>query len=671
MKIFSRLNFKNENIKNFKIKMNPNNDTKTNDTENKDTETKPVTTDTEEVIPFDPVSNPIELLEDKFIKVENCSFARGHRVESLTFEEWNAKQLPKNRILKPSPFDMDIPNVSFGKLDSGNTFNAKGEPMTFPFSALKERKGKGREVAIQLTSPAVISQSGYRDNKTEQGIIRSIGAIMDMSNPHHRHFTEHVCMGLYDQTIDFVLSNPGTFKLENKASVVNLVKTSEDYREAKRDAWKQFSKFVRFPKNGEEIDTESNIRTVYINPSKYVDKVDPRKNNEMKVYLVTQAGKTEISVQDLFDLCAGKEYDSETKGTKMGKPKGFEFSFSWLFSRLTYTSKISLTPRGNAIFIHRIFDAPDIERKDDRHLKELTKSGIDQDISRFVNLGGFTDSLPTNSSTPSSQPIFQPMAPSYAANPTQLMNFNQQPNQQMNNNNFNQNNSNYNQTFTPQNSNNTNPTFQMNTQVSNQNTQFQQSQLTFQTSVPTQNASFQQSQANFQTPAPTQNTPFQQSQTNSQTPSSIQNAPLQQSQIIPQENQFQQNPTIQQTVPVVTEVNTNQNSTNNVKISAIIPPEENKIPVSTPVLPQYQPVQTYTQPPSEFSKIAITSTTQPFGSPPNQPTFLNNTPIVSNSQYGQQTTYQRGNETTTPYYSTTMGSNLPNNVSSLPKFGSV
>ena len=136
---------------------------------------------------------------------------------------------------------------------------------------------------------------------------------------------------------------------------------------------------------------------IYINPSNYVNKEDPTKSSKMKV-LLPGNGEHEISLEDLYEICRGSEIGPNGE-IIAGKPKGFEFSFRWLFSRGTRTSKNSLSPKGTAIFIHRFFEAPAIESKDEKHLKLLQET-INEDFSKFVGVSGFKHeeerSIPAN-----------------------------------------------------------------------------------------------------------------------------------------------------------------------------------------------------------------------------------------------------------------------------------
>lgn len=333
---------------------------------------------------FTPVENPIKDLE--FIGLHMYDEIEGHRVEDLTFEEWNQKQLPKNRIHHPTAFTMVAPKIIFDKIEAGSAIDEKGQPVSFKFSKMKEDKGHGRQVSILVTSPACISQRGFRENDTSTGKIKSTGAILDMSNPQHRHFWEVTCMGIINQFVEFMMTSPGTWDLKFKAVTADTDKSSKKYIDAFKSASESMSTIVRYPKIGEEFDTESNIRMIFINPMNYVDKTDPKKSSFMKTYLPHQ--KEPITQDEIELICQGWEVNPETGKIFQGKPKGFEFSFSWLFSRGVRTSKNSVQPKGTAMYIHRIFDAPEFESKDSRHMKTVEES-ISEDFSRFVGVSGF------------------------------------------------------------------------------------------------------------------------------------------------------------------------------------------------------------------------------------------------------------------------------------------
>lgn len=346
--------------------------------------TNDTTKQTTEEDTFTPVENPIKELE--FVGIQIYDMIEDHRIENLTFEEWNEKQISKNRIYHPTAFTMEAPIATFDKIETGSAINEKNEVVSFTFTKMKEDKGHGRLQSIVVTSPACISQRGFRENEAKGQKIKSTGAILDMSNPHHRHFWEITCMGIVNQFIDFMMTNPGQWDFKFKKIDSDFDRNSTKYKDAYKTALESLSTIIRFPKIGEEFDTESNIRMIYINPMNYIDKKDPKKNSHMKTFLPHQTEP--ITQDDLELICQGWEIDPNTKEPVLGKPKGFEFSFRWLFSRGVRTSKNSIQPKGTAMYIHRIFDAPEFESKDSRHMKSLEET-IDADFSRFVGVSGF------------------------------------------------------------------------------------------------------------------------------------------------------------------------------------------------------------------------------------------------------------------------------------------
>lgn len=371
--------------------------------------TNEIVDDEEELAKLAAIINPLADRESEFIGLEPYANITGHRVEKMTFEQWNRKQIKKNRIYKPSPFDMQTPNITFGEIKTGTKEgkDENGAPKTvsFNFAKLKEIRRKGVEVNVKVTSPAVISQCGYETKKTKSGEIRSIGVYFDMNNPHQRHFWEVTCMGIINKTIAFMLANPGSFGLDSKASVLSLPHTHIDYMMAYGLAFKSLGKIAWYPKNGDETDTESNLRMMYLNPSDYKDKEDPSKNNCMKILIPSTHGRVEISLDDLYDICAGFEKDPVTGEKIQGKKKGFECSYTWLFSRVVKTNTNSLGPKCTDLFIHRFFEAPNIEKREDKHLKSLTESNIEVDMSRYIICGG-----KSAAKIPVAPEAFQPMA---------------------------------------------------------------------------------------------------------------------------------------------------------------------------------------------------------------------------------------------------------------------
>jgi len=353
------------------------------------------------------VANPLESIEDKFIGLEPFAKIKKNKIIKQTFAEWNNEQLEKNRIHYPCPFTIEVPIIKFGKIMDGTAINDKGENVKFKFINYKEDKGSGREISTIITSPAVNSFYGYRENDTGSGKVKSFAVSFDMNNPHHRHFLEFTWKGITDQIVEFIMMNPGPFKFEfNSTNITDDYRESDDYRDNYRDIYKGFSKIIRFPKLGEEADLTSNLRSVYVNPMKYLGEKNPdgswkKKPSDMIVYL--PGNKDPITPEHLERICLGYEYNRETNTETLGKPKGFECSFSWLCNRVVGSSKISIQPKCSALFIHKIYDAPERTSRNDIHLSEL--QNIQEDFSKFVGISGFKGQEPERQNI-----VFEPIS---------------------------------------------------------------------------------------------------------------------------------------------------------------------------------------------------------------------------------------------------------------------
>ena len=356
------------------------------------------------------VENPMEDIEDTFFSIMGLSEEERKRIKvsktideidfGQTFQEWNRDQEPFNRILYPLEFDTsETENVQFDKPVTGIEYTAAdGKKGTYNSSDIYQKKGSKKVNGVTLNFPSVISRRGYCELK--EGTPKCIPFVMDVNNPHHRHFLYVTYKSFVIKVIEMMLMNPSAFGLPRKAfSEADIAdKDSKKYKDAIASIYNSgsFKHFWRYPTEGEESDTESNMRMCFFNP---IEKPGTKATKDKKaskdfitsVFLVFGGKSHKISLRQLEKICEGWEIN-ENGEEVLGKPKSIEFAPKVLFSRATYTNCPSLKPTWTSLVVTDIFEGEPPKRADEARAAEAqayaNKSG---DFSKFVGLEGFKD----------------------------------------------------------------------------------------------------------------------------------------------------------------------------------------------------------------------------------------------------------------------------------------
>ncbi len=356
------------------------------------------------------VENPLEDIEDTFFSIMGLSEDERKRIKisktleevdfGQTFQEWNRDQEPFNRILYPLEFDTsETENVQFEKPVTGIEYTgADGKKGTYTSVDISQKKGSKKINGVTLNLPSVISRRGYCELK--EGAPKCIPFVMDLNNPHHRHFLYVTYKSFVIKVIEMMLMNPSAFGIQKKAFSESDIadKESKKYKDAIASIYDSgtFKHFWRYPQEGEEIDTESNMRMCFFNPiekhgSKATKDKKASKDFITSVFLVFGGKSHKISLRQLEKICEGWEINEEGQEF-LGKPKSIEFAPKVLFSRATYTNCPSLKPTWTSLVITDIFEGEPPKRADEARAAEAqayaNKSG---DFSKFVGLEGFKD----------------------------------------------------------------------------------------------------------------------------------------------------------------------------------------------------------------------------------------------------------------------------------------
>lgn len=349
-----------------------------------------------------PVVNPLEEcefigfgeLEEDFPK---CEFL------IQLFEEYNESiEDPKKRIYFPSEMTMEVPTLIFTEPKTDTHVKDDGTTGKHTVMKLKESNGRGKGSSLIVTTGALICSKGYVESDTGNGIVKSVKAEFNMNNPHDRHFKLCVFDGIIDECAYGVLASPTDFGLTCESYDSTADRTTKSFKKAFEAARNLFTDPFRLVKIGEkEVDRESPVRILYINPLNYYNK-EKDQLNEMKVFL---PGATEpISPSILENICKG--WHKKNGEIVKGKPKGFEASFDLLVTRVVRTSGTSVQIKGLNLYIHRFFDIDFKSAKTEKHLQGL-QGRLNADFEQYDGLENFVDETEEKQEDKPTQDNFQ------------------------------------------------------------------------------------------------------------------------------------------------------------------------------------------------------------------------------------------------------------------------
>lgn len=317
------------------------------------------------------VINPLEYMEGNFFKVEDMPEEQRTNVEDMTFQEWNRKQESHNRILHPTKFDLEPPTeIDFGKIEKDQPYvKPDGTQGTFSYVNFN-RKGKTKG-GISIIGPTVISSRGLCCLK--EGCPDCIPFILDMENPHHRHFIYHTYAGFIRVIIEKIMENTGVFGIQTKAfnNITDDVRNTDKYRNAYKTINDSIKHFYRYPKDSEgSVDVESKILMGFCNT---INKPQTEKSKEFKtsVKILTKRGTENCSLEVLKRINQG--YYIEDGELKKGESKSMEFSFEIQFQRIAKTAGIGLKATTTTLFIYDFFKGKVLKRKSDMHAEEAAE----------------------------------------------------------------------------------------------------------------------------------------------------------------------------------------------------------------------------------------------------------------------------------------------------------
>lgn len=367
------------------------NDTQTNDTQTNDIEIIDPRSDDYTQDKYVDVLDPYANYQS-FFKVEDIEKEQERsNLRNMTFNEWNRSQDPWNRILHPVTFDINAfqdGEIEFGELKKNVQYNIGSKSGNYNFMPMMKKGKKGGGITLSL--PSVISQRGYCRLNEEVG--KCVPFVMDMNNPHHRHFLYYVYPSFLKIVVEKIMENPGDFK-STMQSLRNpsAQRGTQDYTLTYFGIYSAIKHFFRFPKNGSETDNSSNLRMCFFNP---IDRPKTEKSAGFTTTVkVLMKGKIkEISLKTLERICEG--WDTKDGKLVKGEPKGIEFSGHINFGRITGSGSVGLKVTGTYIEITDIFPAKRGEREAERHAQETLKLiNTNKTFDSILGIDNFKDAF--------------------------------------------------------------------------------------------------------------------------------------------------------------------------------------------------------------------------------------------------------------------------------------
>jgi hypothetical protein len=341
-----------------------------------------------------PVENPVQDLPVLGRDVFPPDVDTDLYVDEPNFEEWNEKQEPIKRIYYPREFSLEPPKIKFdeAKKDTAPKNDGSGGTAEFKKIMIKEPRPGGKDRSVVVSTPAMIAPSGYKETNTGTDFVKSIKAILDMDNPHHRYWWYRVMDPIVTACADATLSAPGLFDLKCQKYATEADRRHKNYPAHLADAKKQFCDIIRIPKTAEEFDLTSPKRIFYLNPmnipaAEATENTKARPANEMAVFI----GGQKKTMEELEHLCMGytsvKDPVTGESKIELKNPCGFEFSAELLITRVFRASKTSLQIKVKNIYIHRFFRIPRGESAAMIKAKSIAEK-IHSDFEQF-DLKGF------------------------------------------------------------------------------------------------------------------------------------------------------------------------------------------------------------------------------------------------------------------------------------------
>lgn len=336
--------------------------------------------------PYKPVVDPMEFMEGKYYPIPEGN----PNYRNLTFQQWNEEQEPHNRIYHPAEFDVEPPKkISCGSYDASVKYIKDGKQGEYAEQKIfPEGKTSG---SITLLGPTVVSQSGYR--KLKPTVDHCIAFVMDMNNPQHRHFLMYVYKEFIRLVIEIMLGQPTNYGLKCDAfpEITDQVRSSPDYiREIQFIYERDMSHFWSYPKKDKTVDKNSNLRSCFLNPLE-IEASENSKGYKSEITIVRKKslGNHKINLKTLSIISEGWEHDRVKR-----KEKGFEFSFSVSFPRITKTKGPSCKATPSSITIYDIFESRRALRQTDIIALKMSELITDEnDFASVIGVENFADTI--------------------------------------------------------------------------------------------------------------------------------------------------------------------------------------------------------------------------------------------------------------------------------------
>jgi len=295
------------------------------------------------------------------------------------FNTWNEAQPDNEKIHYRVPFTMNFPIPILLPIEDKKTKDRDGKEITNYFRPYKMTTASGLQIGYKVQSPSVIASRGMCSIKTNSDEILSIPCTYNIGNPEHKLFLDQYDEKIIMFSMHEIMRTPGSYGLDsipvNDFSKEN--QSTTEYIVSMHTVKSKLSKFTRLPKVNKVVVQDSPLRTVFYSPTDYAPKEpgDPRSQMGIKIMGIDDDRQTCISLDNLKDICSGRSF--ENGKLVKGKPKGFECSPELRIMKLHIGSQLSNKGVCPNIFISRFQESSQVDTQKEK-VEYCNKYGEDK-----------------------------------------------------------------------------------------------------------------------------------------------------------------------------------------------------------------------------------------------------------------------------------------------------
>lgn len=294
------------------------------------------------------------------------------------YDKWNEEQLPENKILVRSPFDVELPNIKLlaKKEDPYEAKNGQAAGINV-YQPVKAVDSQGTETAWKIQLPTANAPRGYCTIKHDKGEMKVIPIVLDTRNPDHRCFINQYEDKMMTPIIRAIMETPSFYG--NALAAIKPISKSDFSQETLNSVAYQvnmgvlssvLTRLIRKPNISKGIvDEKSLLRNMFLNPLNYRDQNKPNEPPvECRISWKRAPLEPPISIglNQLYDLCEGIKRDETGKKISQ-KAMGFQCSPELSVSKINIGVKISCKTTCTALTIYTFFESKIKDSQAEKH----------------------------------------------------------------------------------------------------------------------------------------------------------------------------------------------------------------------------------------------------------------------------------------------------------------